>query len=138
MDKAQSSSDAIQPVFIKDHLNRFGAWGDVVIRPGAWNTNWHNGCDFLQWTGTQIQKDALIRVAEISQAVHAALYNAGRPGSCNPELSVILEEAHCQVLQSETSCNFFWDDDIQVTRCHSDLDKACEYLERTNQYFRSY
>jgi alpha-amylase/alpha-mannosidase (GH57 family) len=138
LDNSKFSSDAIQPIFIKDYLNRFGAWGDVVIEPGAWNTSFYNGRDFLQWTGTQIQNDALIRVAEISQAVHAALYNAGRSGSYNPELSLILEEAYYRVLQSETSCNFFWDGDTQVTRCHSDLDKACECLESANQYFRSY
>ena len=37
------------------------AHGEVRVHPGAWNTGWHHGRDFTQWTGSQAQKDALAR-----------------------------------------------------------------------------
>lgn len=134
MEKARVGNNAIQPTFIKDYLDRFGAHGEVAVGPGAWNTGWHNGRDFVQWTGTQAQKDALTRVDEISQAVQAALRNATHIGSRNPELLDLLEEARWRVLRAETSCNFFWGD-AWVMRCHADLDQACECLERANSRF---
>ncbi|MCP5126527.1 MAG: glycoside hydrolase family 57 [Gammaproteobacteria bacterium] len=134
MEKTRTGASAIQPVFIKDYLDRFGARGEVTVGPGAWNTGWHDGNDFVQWTGTQAQKDALTRVDEVSQAIHGALSNATNIGSHNPELLTLLEEARWRVLRAETSCNFFWGD-AWVMRCHSDLDQACECLERASACF---
>lgn len=134
LDQARSSENAIQPTFIHEYLNRFGAHGEVTVGPGAWNTGWHDGRDFVQWSGTSAQKDALIRLDEISQAVQAALSNAAPIGSKNRELLNLLEEAHWRVLRAETSCNFFWGD-AWVMRCHADLDQACECLERANACF---
>ena len=135
MDRARTGGDAIRPAFIKDYLDRFGAGGAVEVGPGAWNTGWHDGRDFVQWSGSPAQKDALTRVDEISQAVQAALDDAAHIGSRNPELLGLLEEAHWRVLRAETSCNFFWGD-AWVMRCHADLDQACECLERANARFR--
>jgi len=135
MERARSGGNTIQPIFIKDYLDRFGALGEVTVGPGAWNTGWHHGCDFVQWTGTQAQKDALTRLGEVSQAVHGALRNASHIGSNSPELLDLLEEARWRVLRAETSCNFFWGD-AWVMRCHADLDQACESLDRANSYFR--
>lgn len=134
MERARVEKGAIQPVFIKDYLDRFGVGGEVTVGPGAWNTCGHEGGDFVQWAGTQAQKDALTRVDELSQAVQAALNNAAPVGSRNPELLNLLEEAHWRVLRAETSCNFFWGD-AWVMRCHADLDQACEFLERANSHY---
>lgn len=134
LNRVRAGTSAIRPVFIKDYLDRFGALGEVTIGPGAWNTGWNDGRDFVQWAGTPAQRNALTRVDEISQAVQAALHNATHIGSRNPELLNLLEEAHWRVLRSETSCNFFWGD-AWVMRCHADLDQACECLERANACF---
>lgn len=131
---ARAGQHAIRPTFIKDYLDRFGADGEVTVGPGAWNTGWHDGRDFLQWKGSPAQQDALTRVDEISQAVQAALRNAAYIGSRSPELLDLLEDAHWRVLRAETSCNFFWGD-AWVMRCHADLDQACECLERANACF---
>jgi alpha-amylase/alpha-mannosidase (GH57 family) len=106
----------------------------VTVGPGAWNTGWHDGRNFVQWTGSQSQKDALTRVGEISQAVQAALSNTEEIGADHPELLELLEKAHLAVLRAETSCHFFWGESW-VSRCHADLDQACEYLERANVCF---
>ena len=134
LNAARAGQHSIEPVFIRDYLDRFGASGEVTVGPGAWNTGWHDGRGFVQWKGSQAQQDALTRVDEISQAVHAALRNAAHIGSRNPELLDLLEGAHWRVLRAETSCNFFWGD-AWVMRCHADLDQACEYLERANACF---
>ena len=130
----QAGATALRPTFIRDYLDRFGVHGEVTVGPGAWNTGWHHGRDFLQWSGSPAQQDVLTRVDEISQAVQAALRNATHIGSRNPELLELLEEARWRVLRAETSCNFFWGD-AWVMRCHADLDQACECLERANACF---
>ncbi len=132
--RARAGDSPIQPIFIKDYLDEFGAEGEVTVGPGAWNTGWHDGRNFVQWTGSQSQKDALTRVGEISQAVQAALSNTEEIGVDNPELLELLEKAHQAVLRAETSCHFFWGE-AWVPRCHAELDQACEYLERASVCF---
>ena len=134
MEQARNNPGAVQPIFIKDYLDRFGVHGEITVGPGAWNTGWHHGRDFVQWTGTQAQKDALTRVDEVSQAVHSAMSNATNFASQNRELLALLEEARWRVLRAETSCNFFWGD-AWVMRCHADLDQACECLDRASGCF---
>ena len=128
LQRATAGETNIRPVFIKDYLNQHGVHGRVNVGPGAWNTGWHHGTDFIQWTGSQAQQDALTRLGEVSQAVHAARANAAGSGSYQPQLYQQLEEAHWRVLRAETSCNFFWGD-AWVNRCHRDLDEACSCLE---------
>lgn len=129
--KVRAGESPIRPIFIQDYLNRYGAHGQVKVGPGAWNTAWHHGTDFVQWTGSQAQRDALTRVNELSQAVHAALADATGSGSCPAEVFHWLEEARWRVLRAETSCNFFWGE-AWVGRCHQDLDEACLCLERAS------
>jgi 4-alpha-glucanotransferase len=57
--RARSGQSAIRPAFIDKYLDAWGAQGYVRVDTGAWNTGWHNGLDFLQWTGSQAQRDAL-------------------------------------------------------------------------------
>jgi hypothetical protein len=118
----------IRPTFIEDYLNQFGCHGEVHVRTAAWNTGWHNGCGFTQWTGSQSQQEALKRVGEVSAALHAAV-NRAKSWSAPAELHERLSEAHWRLLRAQTSCNFFWGE-AWVSRCHSDLDRACDLLHR--------
>lgn len=133
LEQLRAGAKGIQPVFIQEYLDCFGATGEVTVGAGAWNTGWHDGHGFMQWAGTPAQKNALNRVDEISQAVQAALGNAARLGADHPEWLSLLQEAHWRVLRAETSCNFFWGD-AWVMRCHADLDQACAYLEQANDW----
>lgn len=117
LDQVRRGETEIQPTFIDDYLDRFGAHGVVKVRTGAWNTGWHHGDGFLQWTGSQTQKDALKRVAETSDAFHAA-WQAG-----DAETRQRLEDARWRLLRAETSCHFFWGEEW-VPRCHADLDEV--------------
>jgi 4-alpha-glucanotransferase len=103
----------IRPAFVDEYLMWHGAHGEVSVRPGAWNTGWHNGTDFTQWAGSAAQQQALGRLRDMSAMIEAA----SRP-----------EEAYWRLLRSETSCNFFWGD-AWVQRCHDDLDTAYGHLD---------
>ncbi len=72
---------------------------EVTVRPGAWNTGWHDGSAFTQWIGSPAQQQALTRLDEISQAIYAARRNAVGIGVRDPEVYRLLEEAHWRVLQ---------------------------------------
>jgi 4-alpha-glucanotransferase len=117
-------NSGICPTFIHDYLDRHGPHGEVTIRPGAWNTGWHHGSGFTQWTGSHAQRAALDRVAVTSQAVHAARQDAVPAGPQHPAV----EAAMTATLRAETSCNFYWGE-AWVDRCHSDLDNATHHLE---------
>jgi alpha-amylase/alpha-mannosidase (GH57 family) len=98
----------VRPVFIHEHLAAHPPAGEVRIRPGAWNTGWHDGTGFTQWTGSAAQRDALARVAQVSRRVH----EAGQPAAAARHL-----------LRAQTSCNFYWGE-AWVPRCHADLDRT--------------
>lgn len=112
-------SCGIRPTFITDYLDRHGAAGEVRIKPGAWNTGWHDGRNFIQWTGSAAQRDALARVGQVSGEISAARDRG--PDSVEP--------AMWRLLRAETSCNFYWGEDW-VSRCHADLDEARRALTR--------
>lgn len=128
MDASRGGGD-IRPTFIHDYLDRHGVHGEVRVREGAWNTGWHHGRDFLQWTGSQAQKDALARVEEVSKAFHAALDHAIATESHDPHLWHALTEAQWRLLRAETSCNFYWGEEW-VPRSHADLDAARAALDQ--------
>jgi alpha-amylase/alpha-mannosidase (GH57 family) len=122
----------LRPIFIDDYLNQHGVQGEVRIRTGAWNTGWHNGVEFTQWTGSGAQKDALKRVAETSQALHDALRRTATLGTNNAEALRRLAEARWRMLRAETSCNFFWGESW-LPRCHHDLDEAWAHLKQAEE-----
>ena len=131
MEKVRAGrAGGIRPTFISDYLERHGPHGWVTVDPGAWNA----GSGFVQWTGSPAQQQALTRVGELSEAVHAARRNAIAIGAGNPDLYRRLEDALAMVLQAETSCNFFWGE-AWVQRCHDDLDHATRHLEQAERLF---
>jgi len=119
LERRRAGQSNVQPTFIHDYLARFGAHGRVRVRTGAWNTGWHHGRDFLQWTGSEAQKAALARVREVSARLHAALRRSNSP--------LDFEPAYYRLLRAETSCNFFWGE-AWVDRAHRDLDAASAEL----------
>jgi 4-alpha-glucanotransferase len=124
----------IRPSFISAHLERHAPAGLVAIGPGTGATDWHAGTRYVQWAGSQPQRDALTRIGELSQAVHAARRNAFGVGVGDRELYRRLEQALWRVLRAETSCNFFWGE-AWVARCHQDLYDATGQLEAAGRLF---
>lgn len=120
-----------RPTFISDYLTRFGAHGRVTVNTGAWNTGWHHGVGFVQWTGSQTQKDGLERVRETSTAYHALIAELG-PALADPRRRHAMDEAYWHLLRAETSCNFYWGEDW-VPRSHADLDAAWHHMNEARQ-----
>lgn len=129
LDHARSPVALVRPTFIDDYLDRHGAFGEVHVDTGAWNTGWHHGRGFVQWTGSPAQRDALARVAEVSRIVHDARWLAGERRRHDPGIHHWLEEAMWRLLRAETSCNFFWGE-AWVPRAHGDLDASLDCAAR--------
>lgn len=127
---ARSGETNVRPTFIHDYLDKHGAYGYVIVRTGAWNTGFHHGIGFVQWTGSQMQRDAWKRVAEVSKAIHDARWRAGAHGA-SPEQWNALDEALWRLLRAETSCHFFWGE-AWVQRAHDGLDDALAWLAKAN------
>jgi hypothetical protein len=127
LDEIRASHSAMRPTFITAYLDRFGAHGRVTIRRGAWNTDEHHGWNFQQWLGSQVQRDVMARVHELSQEFHTVADVAARVQELNAELTRVLNEAHWHLLRAETSCNFYWGE-AWVHKAHKDLDDVAWHL----------
>jgi alpha-amylase/alpha-mannosidase (GH57 family) len=129
LERARQGQGPIRPTFIDDYLDRYGAWGEVTVQTGAWNTGWHHGHGFLQWTGSALQREALQRVAITSRAVHDARWFAAERNRHQGHLAELLEQAMWHLLRAETSCNYYWGE-AWVPRAHADLDASWDALNR--------
>jgi len=118
-DAVRSGDSPLFPTFIDEYLDEHGAHGRVRVHTAAWNTGWHHGGDFVQWTGSQAQQHALDAVSQASRA-WIALREAHPADSCGAELNHLLDEARWRLLRAETSCHFFWGE-AWVHRADRDL-----------------
>ncbi len=132
LDCVRRGETEIEPIFIHDYLDRYGAHGEVMVKTGAWNTGWHHGLGFLQWTGSEAQRAGLKRIHEVSAAFHKLRQAADRMPSRPPELDYNLHEAHWRLLRAQTSCNVYWGE-AWVPRLHADLDEASFYLRAAEE-----
>lgn len=123
IDRVHREETNIVPTFIDDYLDRNPAETYVEVETGAWNTGWHHGRGFVQWTGSDLQKAALKRIHDFSERFHdhvAALADSGRKAALD---EAALEEVRWRLLRAETSCNLYWGE-AWVSRIHGDLDEA--------------
>jgi len=128
LDRVRGGETEIQPAFIHDYLDTYGAAGEVTVNTGAWNTGWHHGKGFTQWTGSEAQKQVLARIQEISQDYQATSERLREQLGGSPALRTQLEEARWRLLRAQTSCNIFWGEDW-VPKAHADLDEAARRLQ---------
>jgi 4-alpha-glucanotransferase len=129
LDRVAAGEAAVQPTFVSDYLDAHGAHGEVRVRTGAWNTGWHHGRDFTQWTGSERQRQAIADSAAVSRAIHDARWFAGERGVIEGPESDALAEALWHLLRAETSCNLYWGE-AWVPRAEADLHAARLALER--------
>ncbi len=117
---------SLTQISINEYLDRFGAAGEVAVHSGAWNTGDHDGRDFVQWSGSLLQKNGLEELKRISERYHSRRWAAGN-GS-----SRILDRAYWHILRAETSCNFYWGS-RWVHRAFDDLEEAERLIDRCTQ-----
>jgi alpha-amylase/alpha-mannosidase (GH57 family) len=129
LDQARAEASAVRPVFISEYLDTYGAHGEVRVRTGAWNTGWHHGRDFTQWTGSWRQKQALERIAEFSRQVHETRWRVDEMGLQDQGTAGLLNDALWHLLRAETSCNLYWGE-AWVERAEQDLDAGRQALAR--------
>jgi hypothetical protein len=79
--------------------------------------------DFLQWTGSQMQKDGLQRLQEFSRQLHATEQAAKQAKLESSDFTQTMEQARWRLLRAETSCNLYWGE-AWVHRIHEDLNDA--------------
>ena len=128
LERVRAGTAGIRPTFIDDYLDEHGAHGEVRVRTGAWNTGWHHGRGFTQWTGSVSQRIVLARCAEVSTALHRAAEQAAAAGGEDPVVTAALEEARWRLLRGETSCNIFWGE-AWCDRAQDDLEVAARAIE---------
>ncbi len=129
LERVRAGTAGVTPTFINDYLNVHGVHGEVRVRTGAWNTGWHHGRDFTQWTGSLAQQQTVAAYAQLSKAVHDARWFAGEQGLTEGPQIAALDEALWRLLRAETSCNLYWGEEW-VPRAEADLQAAREALER--------
>ncbi len=132
LERARSNASPIRPTFIDDYIDLHGAHGYVTVRTGAWNTGWHHGADFMQWTGSRAQQDALDRIWTVSRSVHDTRRHASRNADQFPLLQQELEGGLWHLLRAQTSCYLYWGE-AWVNRAHQDLDRADAHLARARE-----
>jgi len=131
--RVREGTAEVRPTFITDYLDQYGAHGEVRVATGAWNTGWHHGKGFTQWTGSDAQKRTLARYAELSAKLRATAGRAATTDSEDHELLATLEEARWRLLRAETSCNIFWGE-AWVDRAAGDLDAAQAALDDAERH----
>jgi alpha-amylase/alpha-mannosidase (GH57 family) len=123
LERIRDDAAGVRPTFIHDYLDRYGAHGEVTVKTAAWNTGWHHGRGFTQWTGSDSQRRTIARCAHLSARLHKLAARAAETASDDNALAAVIEEARWRLLRAETSCNVFWGE-AWVDRALSDLDAS--------------
>lgn len=129
LERVRAGTAGISPSFISDYVRVHGVQGEVQVRTGAWNTGWHHGRDFTQWTGSAAQRQTIEEFARLSKAIHDARWYAGEQGATQVPRGEAIDEALWRLLRAETSCNLYWGE-AWVHRAQSDLDASRAALSR--------
>lgn len=134
LERVRAGQSPVKPSFISAYLNAYGPMGEVWVDTGAWNTGWHDGRGFVQWTGSASQKASLnaLRIQnraldEVRERLKAL--GLGQGLAQDQALARDLEEATWRLLRAETSCNFYWGE-TWVGRAEADLEVSRQALER--------
>jgi hypothetical protein len=132
LERVRAGQSPVKPTFISAYLNAYGPMGEVWVDTGAWNTGWHDGRGFVQWTGSANQKASLNALRIQNRAldeVRERLKALGQGLAQDQALARDLEEATWRLLRAETSCNFYWGE-AWVGRAEADLEVSRQALER--------
>ncbi|MEJ2386602.1 MAG: glycoside hydrolase family 57 [Chromatiaceae bacterium] len=129
LERVRGGDAGVAPSFISDYVNLHGPHGEVRVRTGAWNTGWHNGLGFVQWTGSEIQRQGLEALQQLSDEIHETRAHAGGQALSDVDIGRDFEEALWHLLRAETSCNYYWGE-AWVPRAEADMAIARAALER--------
>jgi alpha-amylase/alpha-mannosidase (GH57 family) len=103
----------------------------VEVHRGAWNTGHHWGGDFMQWTGSLLQKRGFDEVRNASQYCRQVQrqYDERHRRARDPEEArQLIVRAYDHILEAETSDNFYWGS-RWVRRSFDHLEQAYHLLD---------
>ena len=119
------------PVHISEYLDKYPPTEEVEVHRGAWNTGHHWGGDFMQWTGSLLQRKGWDEVRNASAYYHKVkrYFDEHRGKTSDPEeVRSLIIRAYDRILVAETSCNFYWGS-RWVHRSFDDLEQAYHLLD---------
>jgi alpha-amylase/alpha-mannosidase (GH57 family) len=132
LNKCREGRLGFRPIHISEFLDRYPPTEEVDVHRGAWNTGHHWGGDFLQWTGSLLQKkgwDEIRNASAYYQQVKRAFEKRQHETHDLEEVHQHIYEAYDHILVAETSCNFFWGS-RWVHRSFDELEKAYSLLDQ--------
>lgn len=132
LDDCKSEKLGFTPIHISDYLRKFPPKEEVEVYPGAWNTGNHWGGDFIQWTGSLLQKRGWSEIKNASAYYQKVkhIFEKREGELKNPEeVKNLIINAYDHLLVAETSCNFYWGS-RWVYRAFDELEKAYRLLDQ--------
>jgi alpha-amylase/alpha-mannosidase (GH57 family) len=111
LDRFRSGQLGFIPVHISEYLDRYPPEEEVEVHRGAWNTGHHWGGDFMQWTGSLLQKKGWDEIRNASAYYHEVKrkFDERHESLADPEdMRQLIYRAYDHILAAETSCNFYW------------------------------
>jgi alpha-amylase/alpha-mannosidase (GH57 family) len=111
LEKCRAGQLEYRPCSINEYLDMHGPGQEVDIYSGAWNTDHHWGGDFMQWTGSLLQKkgfDEIRSASDYYRAVAEAFEAAQHEIEDADAVRALITHAYDTLLVAETSCNFYW------------------------------
>jgi 4-alpha-glucanotransferase len=131
LDRHRAGTLGFTAIHISDFIERYPPSEEVEVHPGAWNTEHHWGGDFLQWTGSLLQKkgwDEVRRASDYYRHVQRTFDERKDATSDPQEVRHLITQAYDYLLTAETSCNFYWGSHW-VHRSFNDLEQAYVLLD---------
>jgi alpha-amylase/alpha-mannosidase (GH57 family) len=131
LQKYREGTLGFTPVHISEYLDRFPPEEEVEVHRGAWNTGHHWGGDFMQWTGSLLQKRGFDEVRNASQYCRQVQrrYDERHRRARDPEETrQLIMRAYDHILEAETSDNFYWGSGW-VHRAFDHLEQAYHLLD---------
>jgi 4-alpha-glucanotransferase len=107
MEQVRTGVYPITPVRLSDYLGRVRPTAYTQVQTGAWNVGSTSGADLSQWSGSELQRQAVAEVERLS----ARYWQIARHHVNLPEaVDRAMRRARRLILEAETSCFLFWGD----------------------------
>jgi alpha-amylase/alpha-mannosidase (GH57 family) len=131
LDRYRAGTLGFSPIHLSEFLRKYPPTEEVEVHRGAWNTEHHWGGDFVQWSGSLLQKRGLDEIRAVSAYYHRAKRTFDQQADLNgnrEEVRHLITRAYDHILAAETSCNFYWGS-RWVHRSFDELERASAHLD---------
>ncbi len=111
LDRRREGTLGFTPVHISEFIDMYPPSEEVEVHRGAWNTGHHWGGDFMQWTGSLLQKkgwDEVRNASNYYRQVKKIFDRRHVETDRSEEIRQLIMKAYDHILAAETSCNFYW------------------------------